>query len=105
MLLYDADASPVVESAILRQIKRFGGKTPERVNNKPKLSPGLQVFVDAFYDLDTERSLSDLQPIPWSKTMAYADRYGLNESDLWYFIREADNAFLHKLAERRKQGK
>lgn len=106
MLIYDADAKPVVESAILRQIKRFGGKTPDRVTNRPKLATGLQLFFDAFYDLDTERSLADLQPIPWSKIVQYAEYHEFSREatdDLLYFIREADNAFLHKLSERRKR--
>lgn len=106
MLLYDADTKPVVESAILRQIKRFGGKPPDRVLNKPKLVVGLRFFFDAFYDLDTERSLADLQPIPWSRIVGYAKYHELNRGDtddLLYFVREADNAFLAKLAERRKR--
>jgi len=107
VLLHDADVQPVVESAILKQIKRFGGKTPDRITNKPKLAPGLTLFLEAFYDLDTERSLADLQPIPWSKIVEYGQFHGLGKaevSDLLYFIREADNAYLQRLAARRKRG-
>ena len=91
----------------MKQIKRFGGKTPERVRAKPKLASGLTFFFDAFYDLDTERSLADLHPIPWSKIVLYAEYHGLKKEeadDLLYFIREVDNAFLKRLAERRKRG-
>ena len=107
MLLYDADVDTAVESAVLRQIKRFGGKPPERVTNKPKLASGLMFFFDAFYDLDTERSLADLHPIPWSKIVLYAEYHQLKREeadDLLYLIREVDNAFLRRLAERRKRG-
>lgn len=91
----------------MEQIKRFGGQTPDRITNKPKLASGLQFFFDAFYDLDTERSLADMDPIPWSKIVAYGEYHGLGEegiSDLLYLIREADNAYLRRVGEKRKRG-
>jgi hypothetical protein len=105
--LHDADVDHDVESAVLDQIKRFGGLTPDRVKNKPQLAPGLDLFLSAFYDLDTERSLADLQPIPWSKVVEYGKFHGLAREevdDLLYFIRAADNAYLRRMAEKRKQG-
>jgi len=91
----------------MKQIKRFGGKTPDRITNKPKLATGLVFFFDAFYDLDTERSTVNLDPIPWSKIVAYGQYHGLGTEgieDLLYLIREADNAYLRRVAEKRKRG-
>lgn len=104
-LLYDTDVAPDVEDAIMKQIKRFGDATPDRIVNKPKLPAGLIFFLDAFRDLDTERTLTDLCPIPWSKIIMYGEYHGLNAedvSDLLYLIREADNAYLRRVAQKRK---
>lgn len=87
----------------MKQIKRFGGKTPDRVLNRPKLAPGLKFYLDAFYELDTERNLTDLQPIPWSSIVHYADRYETNEEDLLYLIRAADNEYLKSTANKQKR--
>lgn len=106
-LLHTTDISPEAESALMKQIKRFGGQTPDFIANKPKLAPGLQFFFDAFYDLDTERSLADMAPIPWSKIKDYGEYHKLGEegiSDLLYLIREADNAYLSRVCEKRKRG-
>lgn len=107
VVLYDADSEPAVETAVMKQIKRFGGEVPDRILSKPTIAAGLSLFLEAFYDLDTERSLADLQPIPWSKIVQYGEYHGLKRdevSDLLYFIREADNAFLQRVAAKRKKG-
>ena len=106
-LLHEAEIAPEVESAILKQIQRFGGESPDRVMNKPRLATGLVFFIDAFWDLDSERSTLNLDPIPWSKIVRYGEFYGLEKEaieDLLYLIREADNAYLRRIAEKRKRG-
>ena len=73
--------------------------------NKPKLALGLVFYLNAFYDLDTERSIADAQPIPWSKIVQYGHYHALGEEgteDLLYLIRTADNAYLRRAAEKRK---
>lgn len=102
MLLHDAGVDTAAESAVLKQINRFGGATPERIAAKPKLGLGLQFFLTAFYDLDTERDLSTMQPIAWSSIVNYAKFYNADISELLYFIRKMDNAYLTKLAAKRK---
>jgi len=89
-----------VESAVIEQISRFGGKIPEPIANKPVLHESLLVFMIAFNDLDTERA-SDIQPIPWSKVQDYADRYQFNTElrrDLLYIIRDMDNAYRKQIS-------
>lgn len=106
-VLHDTDVAPDVESAITKQIKRFGGKAPDRLVSRPTIPVGLAFFVDAFWDLDTERSLVDLEPIPWSKIVQYGAYYRLGAEmadDLLYLIRRADNAYLRRMAEKRKRG-
>ena len=45
----------------------------------PRLNLGTQLYIDAFWELSTERDFGySLGPIPWSKIMLYADRIGLN---------------------------
>ena len=106
--MFDADAQPVVQSAINKQIARFGGKAPDRTKDRPILAQGLSLFLSSFYDLDTERDLASLQPIPWSSIVAYGEYHGFTHSeigDLLYLVREADNAYLLQLSQRRKRGK
>ena len=60
---------------------------------KPRLPPGLDVFMEAYRDLSTERPADGA--IPWSATMAWADRMGLppDFADvLWGVIWRADLA-------------
>lgn len=108
MLLFDADGQPIVESAINKQLARFGGEVANRNADRPKLAPGLSLFLTSFYDLDTERDLASLQPIPWSAIIRYGEFNGFSHSelnDLLYLVREADNAYLLHLSQRRKRGK
>lgn len=100
--MHDAGVDTAAESAVIKQIKRFGGDLPDRVTDKPKPGVGLSFYLIAFYDLDTERDLATLQPIPWSSIVAYAKMYEADIDDLIYFIRKMDNEYLKKLAAKRK---
>lgn len=45
----------------------------------PRLAAGAQIYIDAFWELSTERDFGyAMGPIPWSKIMEYADRAGLD---------------------------
>lgn len=64
------------------------------------------MFIDAFYDLTTERNLVDLCPIPWSKIKEYADEYGFAgeiREDLYRYIREMDVAYITQQANKQKR--
>lgn len=60
--------------------------------------PGDELYLNAFWELSTERSYGDyLGPIPWSKIIFYGDRARLDDTMLLVFsrvIRELDEAFL-----------
>jgi hypothetical protein len=67
------------------------------LQNAPVLRLGLALYLNAFFDLDTERDRADLQSIPRSKVFQYARDYELDEwqsDDLWYFIQRMDFAAL-----------
>lgn len=66
----------------------------EKLKATTNLTPGLELYVNAFLVLDTERN-DELAPIPWSSIVAYCREYGLTQrqtDDMVEFIFAADNA-------------
>lgn len=91
-----------IEKNLLRQAKRFGEPIPDRIRNKPRLGMGLDIFLDAFFDLEHERTFlvgAAIQalPIPWQSINKYAEVHELTGDlydDMLYFIRALDDAYL-----------
>ncbi|WZB35695.1 tail chaperonin [Enterobacteria phage FtMidnight] len=85
---------------------RAGQALPDRIANAPELQIGLQLYLQAFFDLDSERSHSmGVTPIPWSSIATYARAFEFDEEqteDLFYFIRKLDQEHTKKLAEKQK---
>lgn len=80
---------------------RSGQPMPERIANAPELQIGLQLYLQAFFDLDSERS-HEFAPkaIPRSKITEYARELELNEEqteDLLFFVKRMDGAHLKRL--------
>ena len=103
------DLAPI-EQNIAKQALRSGEPLPDRIANSPELIEGLQLYITAFFDLDSERTHSfALTPIPWSCIDRYAVAYGFDEiqyEDLHYFLRRMDNAHLARLKQKQpKAGK
>ena len=77
---------------------RDGTALPKRIANAPTLHLGLELYYNAFWELSTCRSTGwGLGPIPWLAMREYALVYELTEDqeeDLYYFIREMDNAYV-----------
>lgn len=91
------------EKAIATQAMRFGHPIPERIANAPELPAGLQLYLQAFFELDSERS--ELAPIPWSSIVQYAKAYELDEEqtqDLIDIIRKVDSAHIKRCIEKQK---
>lgn len=87
-----------VGDTLTAQMRRDGVEVPEQITNAPKVTMDLLCYVDAFYELDTERSHGmALVRIPWSAIVAYGDRYGFDVDELVFFIRKMDDAHLEKL--------
>lgn len=87
-----------VGDTLVAQMERDGHKVPEVISQVPKVPIGLLCYLDAFHELDTERSHGmSLVRIPWSSVVAYGDRYGFDIEELVFFIRRMDDAHLERL--------
>lgn len=90
------------EQSIARQAMRFGQPIPDRIANAPELRIGLQLFLQAFFDLDSERThVFSPSPIPWTSIKAYCEANELDEEetdDMFYFVKAMDEAHLKRLA-------
>jgi hypothetical protein len=66
---------------------------------------GLELYLVAWFDLDSERGMGfGLGPIPRSAMVAYAHEYGLSfeqKEDLLYLVREMDNDYLRRQAKKK----
>jgi hypothetical protein len=80
---------------------RAGEPLPDRIANAPEIEAGLELFIQAFFDLDTERSHGfALTAIPHSKILEYARQHELDEEmteDMLFLIRKMDNEHLKQL--------
>jgi len=97
------------EQTIAKQSYMMGQPLPDFIANAPKLEIGLQLFLQAFFDLDTERSHSmGVTAIPWSRIKDYAVAYELNNEDtedLIYLIRQMDLSHTARIAKKSQNGK
>lgn len=80
---------------------------PDRIKDAPDLELGLELYLGAFWDLDSCRPLGWAEgPIPWTVIEQYAQ---LNELEgeqremLHYHVRQLDNAYLKHRHEKAKQ--
>jgi len=72
----------------------MGAPLPPRIANAPELEPGLGIYMQAWSDLSTCRSMGGR--IPWTAAMEYAARMGMDgeqAEDLWYYLTEMDMAY------------
>lgn len=95
------------EQQIIAQAMRMGRPIPDRIRNAPELFMGLDLYLDAFFDLDSERSHGlGLTPIPWTSIKQYAEAWEFDEEqthDLFFFIKKMDQAHLDRLERKSKQ--
>lgn len=85
-----------IEQDIIRQCRQSKQPLPDRIANAPVLRQGLEFYLQAFFDLDSERNQGMGQGrIPWFSIQRYASFYALNEDErdrLNYYIRALDAA-------------
>lgn len=94
-----------VGDALQSQMERDGAAVPDKITNQPKLASNLVVFLEAYYELDTERHHGQaFMRIPWSSIVAYADRHFLDEDETVYFIRSLDDAHLADMRKKQPSG-
>lgn len=83
---------------------------PAKIANAPELLPGLEIYMAAFHDLESERIQGiDLGPIPRSAIVSYARELDMGEEDfedLYHHVRSLDIFFLKWQAKKaNKKGK
>jgi hypothetical protein len=95
------------EQRIIRQCYARKKALPERIQNAPNLFTGLELFFQAFVELNTNRNTGwSAGPIPGWCIDDYADRLELTKEeaeDLTYHIRMMDQAFLKYSARKNKE--
>jgi hypothetical protein len=100
------DEMGVIESTLIKNAKMMGEPIPDRILNAPRLMCGLEVFYNAFTDLNSTRSHGfGPTPISWVDIKDYAYFYGFDPmltSDLLYHIRRMDNKHLERVAAKQK---
>lgn len=98
--MYLLDMAPI-EQNIAKQAMRAGQPLPVRIANAPELLDGLQLYIQAFFDLDCERSHAWAPTaIPWRSMAEYAKAFELDEEqteDLFYFVKRMDSEHLKRL--------
>ena len=89
-------------------MERDGVAPPKVLTVQPRLPVGLVMYLEAFYELDTERTHTmgphgiSVARIPWSRILRYAEHYDYDVDELLFFIRKMDDAHLEQLVS--KQG-
>jgi len=79
-----------IEQQIIKQSIREGKPIPDRIQNAPILPNYLIMYLQAFYELDTERIH---QYIPFSSILRYAKFYEFDREqteNLIYYIRQIE---------------
>lgn len=80
----------------------MGLEDPKELQDAPELSPGLEFFWEAFFDLTTCRQagVSGFGPIPYDKMVLYAEMYELDDEEILEFtflIKSLDAVYVEKL--------
>jgi hypothetical protein len=87
-----------VGATLAAQMERDGVELPDNIANQPVLQGNLVCYLDAFYELDSERSHGmALARIPWSRIVKFGMHYGYDIEELLFFIRKMDDAHLDQL--------
>ncbi len=86
---------------IARQARQAKRPLPDKIANAPELKMGLEIYLNAFFELDTERThIFSFTPIPWSSMKNYAEFNGFDTEqteDLIFYIRKMDEQHLKRL--------
>lgn len=87
--------------AIIRYHQQHDKSIPEELN-PPAIPGGFESWLDAFWELGTDRSVSNgyVGPIPWASIQAYGEFLNLSADELILFksvMRKMDSAFLKNI--------
>ena len=85
---------------IIQQAKRFGRPIPDSILNAPELTIGLELYLEAFFDLNHDRQIGmTLSPIPWSAMQRYAKHYDFTAEQtevLFFLLPRLDAAYIEQ---------
>lgn len=98
-----------IEQAVTKMASRLGKPTPSRFVDKPVLFHGANLYLQAFFDLDSERSqgYGTVGRIPWSAIQHYVTVVGLSyeqECNLHFLIKRMDAAHMERIHAAGKRG-
>lgn len=83
----------------------MGLELPDRIVNAPELDEAFEFYVDAFWELSTERQFGmGIGPIPITAMQAYARHYEMDdeeEFDFVYFIKAMDATYIKEQTEKK----
>lgn len=96
-----------IEHSIAKQAMRAGEPVPDKIQNAPQLlGPHLEMYLQAFFDLDSERAhLFSPTAIPFSKIAEYGKLYDFDQEEmdeLIFFVKQMDSAHLKRLDSKSK---
>lgn len=95
------------EEAIIRQAEIARHPIPDFIKNKPELSVGLDVYLQAFFDLDSERTHAfGPTAIPTTAMLQYANAFKFDDEqteDLVYFLGQMDSENLKRVKKLQKK--
>lgn len=78
-----------LERRIAQDAYRSGEPIPDRIQNAPVLQDGLELYLNAFFELDTERSHNmGATPIPFTSIVKYAELFDFDD-------RQTDSLLAH----------
>jgi len=94
------------EKGIALQAYRAGQPLPDAIENAPELMPGLGLYLQAFFDLDSDRSHA-MGPtaIPFRSILDYARAFNFDDEqteDLIYYIKQMDSDHLQRIATKQR---
>lgn len=96
-----------MESKIAEQSLKQFGRLPKEMEEAPELLEGLDIYLDAFFELSSERSIGMGEgPIPRSAIHEYCEREAIEgdlKQDLMYHVRAMDNAYLEFQSQKYKE--
>lgn len=102
--------APEQERKILEDCYRSKLPLPKKILEAPELRMGLELFMDAFFELNTCRQVGlGMAPIPWTSIKDYAEAYEFDADqteDLFHHVRLMDHEFIrHHNKESAPKGK
>lgn len=87
-----------LEQQIARQAFLANAPMPGKIANAPSLELGLDLYLSAFFDLESDRQIGmGIGPIPWNVVNEYAKTYHFDDEQstkLFRYVKAMDVVYL-----------